>query len=226
MCLWFASGCRLCKSWAGASSQPGGQTRKQMDPFGLNPSHAISSSWPSSSNQQASLQHRWRGVCVFMLKFGGWVVHGILQVPSRKTDRNQREQVSERERERERPFLTDSVCAELCWHMAPASMLELPFCSVLCCPLFLLWYSAVCSLSLTCTLLVCPKKSLPFLGCSYHTLWDLLAVFYFFYTLHPLLSRFCCLVVGEVSPATCNCFWFQKILSPQTHPNCFLKILV
>lgn len=37
------------KSLAGASSQPGGQTRKQMDWFGLNPSHAILSSWPSSS---------------------------------------------------------------------------------------------------------------------------------------------------------------------------------
>lgn len=40
-------GCVLCKSLAGASSQPGGQTRKQMDWFGLNPSHAILSSWPS-----------------------------------------------------------------------------------------------------------------------------------------------------------------------------------
>lgn len=46
MCLCFASGCRLCKSWAEASSQPGGQTRKQMDLFGLNPSHATSSSGP------------------------------------------------------------------------------------------------------------------------------------------------------------------------------------
>lgn len=52
-------GCALCKSLAGASSQPGGQTRKQMDWFGLNPSHAILSSWPSlppsSSNLHATL---------------------------------------------------------------------------------------------------------------------------------------------------------------------------
>lgn len=39
-------GCALCKSLAGASSQPGGQTKKQMDWFGLNPSHAILSSGP------------------------------------------------------------------------------------------------------------------------------------------------------------------------------------
>lgn len=52
-------GCVLCKSLAGASSQPGGQTRKQMDWFGLNPSHAILSSWPSlppsSSNLHTTL---------------------------------------------------------------------------------------------------------------------------------------------------------------------------
>lgn len=48
-------GCVLCKSLAGASSQPGGQTRKQMDWFGLNPSHAILSSWPSSFPRPPSL---------------------------------------------------------------------------------------------------------------------------------------------------------------------------
>lgn len=48
-------GCVLCKSLAGASSQPGGQTRKQMDWFGLNPSHAILSSWPSSFPCPSSL---------------------------------------------------------------------------------------------------------------------------------------------------------------------------
>ncbi|TNN80512.1 hypothetical protein EYF80_009251 [Liparis tanakae] len=49
-------GVRLCQSWTGASSQPGRQTSKQMDRFGLNPSHTISSSWSSSFNLHVSLQ--------------------------------------------------------------------------------------------------------------------------------------------------------------------------
>lgn len=74
MCLCFASGCRLCKSWAGASSQPGGQTRKQMDLFGLNPSHATSSSGPLPTCPPLC---RVEGIeqsgfmCVSMW-FGGW----------------------------------------------------------------------------------------------------------------------------------------------------------
>lgn len=131
MCLRFASSWRLWKSWAWASSQPGGQTRKQMDLFGLNPSHATSSSWPSSSNMRASLQGRRKGTeweCMCVLGLGAWEVHVMLLEPSResrKTDGN------ERERERLclcRPFLTDTVCAKLCWHMAPASMLKLLVC--------------------------------------------------------------------------------------------------
>lgn len=98
MCLWFASGCRLCKSWAGASSQLGGQTRKQMDPFGLNPSHAISSSWPCPSNQQAFLQRRWRGVYVYVEVWGlGGAWNSTC---TKQEDRQEPERSSKREGER------------------------------------------------------------------------------------------------------------------------------
>lgn len=44
-------------------SQPGGQTRKQMDWFGLNPSHAILSSWPSSSFPRPSSSNLLATLC-------------------------------------------------------------------------------------------------------------------------------------------------------------------
>ena len=101
MCLCFASGCGLCKSWSGASSQPGGQTRKQMDLFGLNPSHATSSSRPSSSNLHVSLQNRrkgaeWECVCVV------WGIGGVCNVASTKQRKQEGRQIKERGRERER----------------------------------------------------------------------------------------------------------------------------
>lgn len=138
MCLWVAAGCRLCKSWARASGQLEGQTRKQMDPFGLNPSHAILSSWPSSSNQQAPLQYKCRGVCVrvFMSKSGGWVVHGILLlVPSRKTDK------------RESKKLTYKLC--VCWTVLTYGSCLHVGTPCLLCPFvsfFLLWYALLSAL--------------------------------------------------------------------------------
>lgn len=77
VCVCFASGFRLCKSWAGASSQPGGQTRKQMDLFGLNPSHATSSSGPrqtctSLCRAEGRERSSWLWVC---MEFGGDGMH-------------------------------------------------------------------------------------------------------------------------------------------------------
>lgn len=111
MCLCFASGCRLSKSWAGASSQPEGQTRKQMDLFGLNPSHATSSSWPSSSNLHVSLQSRKKGA-----EQGVCVVWGM-GCTCNATSTVQKRQKDGQKPERERlcsPCITGLVCAELC----------------------------------------------------------------------------------------------------------------
>lgn len=90
MCLCFASCCRLCKSWVGASRQLGGQTRKQMDLFGLNPSHATSSHWPSSSNLHVSRQSRRKGAEWECVVFGGWETVVKLLAQSREADRSQR----------------------------------------------------------------------------------------------------------------------------------------
>lgn len=128
MCLRFVPGCRLCKSWAGASSQPGRQTRKQMDLFGLNPSHATSSSWPSSSTARPLCRMEgnrgWACVCDL------WGMVGILMRGSHR----------------------ETVCADLCLHMATSSMPKLLVCC-LSLPLpAALQHFAVCSLSQTSTL--------------------------------------------------------------------------
>lgn len=204
MCLWFASGCRLCKSWAGASSQLGGQTRKQMDPFGLNPSHAISSSWPCPSNQQAFLQHRWRGVCVYVEV---WGMGGAWNSTSTKQeDRQEPERSSKREGERGTFPYRLCVCWTVltygsCLHVGAPCLL----CPVL--SFFLFRYSLLSALS--AKPVVCIKKSLPFLGCRVTTpceIYWLSAVSFTHFT--PPLSCFGFLAVGEVLPAN---MWFLLV---------------
>lgn len=175
VCLCFASHCMLCKSLAGASSQTGGQTRKQMDLFGLNPSHAISSSWPSSSNLHVSLQNRRKGAEYV------WLGGGELLVPSReskKTDSTQSEtslcSLS---------WLTLCVldCADT-WLLPPCW--NSWFALFLCCLSSALFppmvQSAVCSFSqehFACL----SHKCLAFSGIySHHTLWNPLGLCWLF----------------------------------------------
>lgn len=65
----------LCKCWAISSGQVAGQMRKQMDRFGLNPSHGISSPWPSSSNLHVFAEENEQngGVYVCGLGEGSWM---------------------------------------------------------------------------------------------------------------------------------------------------------
>lgn len=177
MCLCFASCWRLCKSWAGASSQLGGQTRKQMDLFGLNPSHATSSHWPSSSNLHVSLQSRRKGEEWECMLFGGWEVVVKILIQSREADRNQRERLCLC-----RPFFTDLVCPKLCWHMALASMLELLVCSpCLSSAVFPLWYSLLSALSARPALCL----FVPEMSCLF---WDIESP-------HPVKSTGCLLTI-------------------------------
>lgn len=193
MCLRFASGCRLCKSWAGASSQPGGQTRKQMDLFGLNPSHATSSSWPSSSNLHVSLQSRRKGAEWVCACFGGgWAAHVMLLVPSREsrtTGRNQRES------ERDFAFADFSSqtpcelnCADIwllspCWNSWPALFL--------CClssALFPFWCTLLSALAAKPALCL----FVPGMSCLF---WDTESP-------HPVTSTGCLLTVLATHPPT------------------------
>lgn len=91
VCVCFASGFRLCKSWA---SQPGGQTRKQMDLFGLNPSHATSSSGPrqtctSLCRAEGRERSSWLWVC---MEFWGMGCT-LMLIPASKEDGHKRETV-------------------------------------------------------------------------------------------------------------------------------------
>lgn len=113
VCVCFASGFRLCKSWAGASSQPGGQTRKQMDLFGLNPSHATSSSGPrqtctSLCRAEGRERSSWLWVC---MEFWGMGCT-LMLIPASKEDGHKSER-----KERLclcRLLVTQFVCHELC----------------------------------------------------------------------------------------------------------------
>lgn len=136
------------------------------------------------------VEGRWQNGSVYVW-FGGWEVHVMLLVPSgesRKTDGKQREQ------ERLclcRPFLTDTVCAELCWHMAPASMLELLVC---CVPLLSLFSSFLSLYTLHSTLSAKPALCLfvPRMSCLF---WDIESP-------HPLRSTGCLLPVLATQPPT------------------------
>lgn len=57
---------------------------KQMDRFGLNPSHGISSPWPSSSNLHVFTEEKWQngGIYVWL---GGGELNVLLLVPSRES---------------------------------------------------------------------------------------------------------------------------------------------
>lgn len=178
MCLCCASGCRLCKSWAGASSQPGGQTKKQMDLFGLNPSHATSSSWPSSSNLHVSLQSRGKGAeweCVF------W---GDGRGTCNATSTKQREQEDGQKPERAREtafadFSSQTPCVLNCadiWLLSPCCN---PWSAVFLCRLFSaifpFWYTLLSRPNRHFACL--SRECLAFSGIwSHHTLWDPLAV--------------------------------------------------
>lgn len=142
-------------------------------------------------------RERSRSVC-----FGG--MGGTCYATSTK----QREQEDGEKPERaERDFafadfsLTDPLCVELCWHMAPVSMLELLVCSAVSLQLFSL--SAVCSLRPNWHFACLSRECLAFSGIlSHHTLWDSLAVCRL---LRPLILLFSCsgyLLVVEVSPAS------------------------
>lgn len=110
VCVCFASGFRLCKSWA---SQPGGQTRKQMDLFGLNPSHATSSSGPrqtctSLCRAEGRERSSWLWVC---MEFWGMGCT-LMLIPASKEDGHKSER-----KERLclcRLLVTQFVCHELC----------------------------------------------------------------------------------------------------------------
>lgn len=81
--LCFASDCELCKCWARSSGQAAGQMRKQMDQFGLNPSHGISSPWPSTSNLHVFTEEKVQNASIYVW-FGGGELHVLLQVPTEK----------------------------------------------------------------------------------------------------------------------------------------------
>lgn len=54
-----------------------------MDQFRLNPSHGISSPWPSSSNLHVFAEEKEQNASVYVW-FGGGELHVLLQVPSRE----------------------------------------------------------------------------------------------------------------------------------------------
>lgn len=58
--------------------------RKQMDRFGLNPSHGISSPWPSSSNLHVFTEEKEQNGGVYV-GLGGGELNVLLLVPSRES---------------------------------------------------------------------------------------------------------------------------------------------
>lgn len=106
----------LCKILAGASCQPGGQTRKQMDLFGLKCSHAISSSWSSFLNLHVSADLK-EGSRVGVCAVWGRELSQMLLVSSIESKKTELEQHYSMY-----PFLINTGCAGLCLHMVLTSM--------------------------------------------------------------------------------------------------------